>query len=158
MEQKYFVVTMHDGCLTLERYKTAIMNKLKELLKVHTGYSVGVEEKKSLLSSDDTSVDVEENQSLNLASDNPLASVDMLFDMEEEMKQFEKEYAPLQKRASAEARRNYSRNCQKKDWREWRRVKEQIDTLCIKYSEPIKYSDRYKKLRKNKGFSRITAD
>jgi len=41
-----FIITMHDGLLTLARDKDALMQKLKELLKEHTGYSVGVEERK----------------------------------------------------------------------------------------------------------------
>lgn len=49
MENKLFIITMHDGCLTREKDKHLIMDKLKELLEKRTGYKVSVEEKTTVV-------------------------------------------------------------------------------------------------------------
>jgi hypothetical protein len=132
MDNHYYIITMHDGCLTLERHKTAIMNKLKELLRIHTGYGVGVEEKQMVHNKPVASV---EGSSPSF----DFACIDTLYEMTDLMDAFKAEYEPLKKRANKEARRNYSKNTQKKDWRVWRDVKEHMEVLLQKYQEPIAY-------------------
>jgi hypothetical protein len=122
----YFIIPMHDGCLTLPEHKEAVMNKLKELLRIHTGYAVGVEEKKQMPAEPSKG-------RFNYAC------IDTLYEMTNAMEAFKAEYESLQKQANKEARRNYSKHTQKKDWREWRNLKEQMYVLQVKYKEPIRY-------------------
>jgi hypothetical protein len=136
---QYFIIPMHDGCLTLERYKWAIMNELKRLLREHTGYAVGVEEKPAYSQGADTC-------SHTFSGPEPLrptafdfASIDLAFEMETALNEFQRQYEPLQKQASREARHNHNPNVNKPDWREWRDIKGRIDTLIRKYQAPIRY-------------------
>lgn len=163
MVHKYFIVPMHDGCLTLERYKTAIIDELKRLLREHTGYAVGVEEKKNIST----------HKALAPCVFN-FASIDTLYEMTDALDDFQRQYESLQKRSSREARRLPFRDCPSKtlggrkwlgtkknndrrqnpdrrpnpdyetfmrsiDWREWRNIKGQKDALVRKFSEPIRY-------------------
>ena len=126
---KYFIVPMHDGCLTLAEHKDAIMSEIKRLLREHTGYAVGVEEKQIV--HNDPSVkgqnDPQQTTAEPSKGQNDLcfnfACIDTLYEMETALDAFKRQYEPLQKRANKEARRNHSPNNPIKDWREWRKVK-----------------------------------
>ena len=158
MINKYFIITMHDGCLTLERYKDAIMGELKRLLREHTGFAVGVEEKQlghfdPVVSTADEIAKGQNEPQQTTAFD--FASIDTLYEMTDALADFKRHYEPLKKRASQEARRNYSPNQKKQTkrqaridyilhgpspkWKVWRECHKAMKTLEQKYSEPIRY-------------------
>lgn len=149
----YFIVTMHDGCLTRQCFKDAIMDELKRLLREHTGYAVGVEEKSSLSTMDKLvkgggtllpaksvlSTMDKTNILPTIGKRFDYASIDLAFDMEVAMDAFKRQYEPLQKRANREARLNYSPNIKTKYWKVWRECHKAMDVLIDEYQEPIRY-------------------
>lgn len=148
---QYFIIPMHDGCLTLERYKRAIMDELKRLLREHTGYVVGVEEKKKMVQNAPSSTaeklandDIEKDSTkLGLSKrDRPafdFASIDLAFEMEIALNEFKRQYEPLQKQASREARHNHNPNVKEPDWSVWRGMRAEMDALMHQYRDPIRY-------------------
>jgi beta-lactamase class A len=144
---------MHDGCLTLERYKVAIIGELKRLLREHTGYAVRVEEKQI------ASPRVMEWEA---KTGFDLASTDTLAEMTNALNDFKRQYEPLQKRANKEARRNHSPNQAKQTkrqtrvdyilhgpsptWQVWRECHKAMNALEQEYNQPIRYFAERKQL------------
>ena len=126
----YFIIPMHDGCLTLAEHKDAIMSELKRLLREHTGYAVGVEEKNARTG--DKGTEPPDTYPRTFTGPEPVfdyASIDTLFEMEAALDAFKRQYEPLQKLASKEARRNHSPNNPTPSWKEWRRLHNAMDNL-----------------------------
>jgi hypothetical protein len=135
---RYYIIPMHDGCLTLAEHKDAIMGELKRLLREHTGYAVGVEEKSGKDYPAFTNDFKPNGQNVRQFN---FASIDTLYEMTDAMDAFQRQYAPLQKRAGQEARHNHSPNVLSPNWSEWRKLHNQMDALIDKYADPIRYFD-----------------